>query len=63
MKTKKMNLANIQGKLSRNEMKNLTGGGACNQNSVFCQRCRQPPIDGFCVTGSPGGINGNCYCA
>jgi hypothetical protein len=60
---KKISLSNIKGMLNREGMKKITGGGACQQSSPFCERCRKPPIDGFCVTGSPGGINGNCYCA
>lgn len=62
MKKQKMSLANIQGKLSRVEMKKIVAGGNCNKNSHFCLvTC--PQADGFCVTGSPGGANGNCWCA
>jgi hypothetical protein len=37
METKKMSLANLQGKLSRAEMKNImagSGGTSCNQNGM-----------------------------
>lgn len=36
MKTTKMSLANIQGKLSRLEMKNVTGGVASYQTVCTC---------------------------
>lgn len=43
METKKMNLANIQGKLSRTEMKNIMAGsgsaecsGPCNLSQALC---------------------------
>ena len=39
MKTKKMSLANIQGKLSRTEMKNImagSGGASCVQDGSSC---------------------------
>jgi 4-diphosphocytidyl-2C-methyl-D-erythritol kinase len=42
MQTKKMSLANIQGKLSRTEMKNIMAGsgseciGLCNLNQALC---------------------------
>ena len=46
MKTKKMSLANIQGKLSRTEMKNIMAGSGgdscptdCNSNCIGTCRC------------------------
>lgn len=42
MKPNKMNLGNIQGKLSRNEMKNIMAGDAPVTNG--CYRC--------CITGT-----------
>ncbi len=37
MKTTKMSLANIQGKLSRNEMKNImAGSGNCQDHGQSC---------------------------
>lgn len=55
MKTKKMSLANIQGKLSRTEMKNIMAGsgsgcgGSCDYGST----------KGTCKVAS----NGGCYCS
>lgn len=37
MKTKKMSLANIHGKLSRAEMKNIMAGSECG--GVICNSC------------------------
>lgn len=56
MKTKKLSLANIQGKLSRYEMKKLmAGSGSCNVGAS----CWQPinHQNGTCL---PSGLN--CYC-
>lgn len=40
MQTKKMSLANLPGRLNRNEMKNVTGGNAacvtCSDGSLLC---------------------------
>jgi len=61
MATKKMSLANIQGKLTREEMKNIMAGsgddGTCGS-----------PCEGSCTfkDGSSGTCrssqSGNCYC-
>jgi len=60
MKTKKMSLANIQGKLSRAEMKNIMAGcggtGSCNcnnqdecgGNTPCCVACSGGPKAGVC---------------
>ena len=55
MKTKKMSLANIQGKLSRNEMKNIMAGSGtkCDFGHLSCstsQECAQVG-KGFCNDG------------
>lgn len=36
MQTKKMSLANMEGKLSRTEMKNIMAGTGGNQCNVYC---------------------------
>lgn len=59
MKTIKMSLGNIQGKLSRAEMKNImagSGGGTCDCNSKddcssskpYCVACSGGPKAGVC---------------
>jgi hypothetical protein len=53
MKTKKMNLANIQGKLSRNEMKNLNGG----LNEFRCLGCTK---DSECAAVNKGTCTKEC---
>ncbi len=58
MKPNKMNLENIQGKLSRNEMKNIMAGnapgtGPCNCNSK--DECKEGEICGSdCEVGNTG---------
>ena len=47
MQTKKMSLANIQGKLSRTEMKNIMAGSGSGSG-------------GYCI-GSVGSWNGSCW--
>ncbi len=59
MKRSKMSLANIEGKLSRAQMKNImagSGGGTCNCNSKedcttsspYCVACSGGPKHGVC---------------
>lgn len=46
MQTQKMNLANIKGKLSRAEMKNImagSGGGGCRADGEYCDGAAVPP--------------------
>jgi hypothetical protein len=63
MKTTKISLSNIKGMLNRDEMKKINGGGCTTgQGLIFCRRC-VTQFDGICQNGSPGGINGGCYCA
>lgn len=64
MKNEKMSLANIQGKLSRDEMKNIMagtapGGTACNCNSKDdCTTWNE-----LCIAGCTGGTGaGYCGC-
>ena len=65
MKTKKMSLANIQGKLSRTEMKNIMGGllapppcsGSCDYQWKDAQGNTQTTT-GTCTPSSAG-----CYCS
>ena len=68
MKTQKMCLANIQGKLSRTEMKNIMAGsgdgdGGC-MSTGYCAsgscRVRSGRI-GYCYANGESG-NGRCYC-
>ena len=66
MKTEKISLANIQGKLSRNEMKNIMagsgGGGTCYDGSGGCltgNACQIDGVDGFCLHISN---QGHCNC-
>lgn len=69
MKTTKMSLANMQGKLSRTEMKNImagSGSGACFVR-VSCGgggTCMDPATTGghcCCSVDGPGGVyNSNC---
>jgi hypothetical protein len=60
MKKQKVNLANIQGKLSRKEMKNINGGDRCHR--ISC--CMAPQSPG-CVPGTcehPCGYIETCTC-
>jgi hypothetical protein len=65
MKTKKMSLANMQGKLSRAEMKNIMGGlretgigdaGQCGRDCTG--KCRVNNHDGSCHANTLG----KCFC-
>ena len=61
MKTQKMNLANIMGKLSRAEMKKIMAGSGetCNCNSKDDCSTSKP----YCVNGCGGPVGGkwgNC---
>jgi hypothetical protein len=53
MQTQKMSLANIQGKLSRTEMKNIMAGSATC--TLYCLRI------GGIMCGSTNGANGGSY--
>lgn len=58
MKTTKMSLANIQGKLSRNEMKSImagSGAGRCKDRHTYCGEGSQ---QGTCEQNS----NDKCVC-
>jgi len=68
MQTKKISLANIKGKLSRAEMKNIMAGsgddggrctvnGYCTSNTCTTQSGRT----GYCYANGESG-NGRCYC-
>ena len=65
MKQKKMSLANIQGKLSRAEMKKIMAGsaGACDTTWSWCDPTYQcffsDGVQGKCVRNSD---NTKCYC-
>ena len=66
METKKMSLANIQGKLSRVEMKNimagLNGGTTCSCNSSDqCTATNELCMNSGCDQGSSGYV-GTCGC-
>jgi hypothetical protein len=52
MKTQKMSLANIQGKLSRIEMKKIMAGSGFNCNADWCN-------GGACTC--TGGYSGTCH--
>lgn len=65
MKTKKMSLANVQGKLSRNEMKHLMGGAEpgdshCDDTRMSCSYYESGTgqVTGECVINS----HTNCVC-
>jgi len=68
MQTKKMSLANIQGKLSRSEMKNIMAGGNTPGEGAKCgsacsgactYKCGTTTYDdGNCRANS----SGTCYC-
>ena len=64
MKTLKMNLANIQGKMNRREMKLIMAGGSggdpCDKGNGRCDAfaCYKPGVpNGICKTSS-----GSCSC-
>ncbi|MDP1844411.1 MAG: hypothetical protein Q8K64_13420 [Sediminibacterium sp.] len=67
MKTQKMSLANIQGKLSRAEMKNImAGSGAvCHVNKPCTLHAEGQNYTGVCDAGFGGGSGGwmACGCA
>jgi hypothetical protein len=52
MKTQKMNLANIQGKMKREEMKQIKGGLRCEPRGFG--GCSAPPAGNCSVNGGPG---------
>jgi hypothetical protein len=56
MQTKKMSLANITGKLSRAEMKNIMAGSGCTLGSQFFYS----GPDGCGTATVVGGGNGSC---
>ena len=57
MQTKKMSLANIQGKLSRSEMKNIMAGSSSCSLETSCSLYTGTTWYGEC-----GVINGHCKC-
>jgi hypothetical protein len=65
MQTKKMSLANIQGKLSRAEMKNIMAGSGDGSgcNSSCDSKCSNT-CNGVATTGNCGlnSASGNCNC-
>ena len=66
MKTSKMSLASIQGKLTRNEMKNLMGGlvapevGKCGSDCTGA--CTASGHEGSCHSPTSGPNAGKCFC-
>lgn len=63
MQTKKMSFANIQGKLSRTEMKNIMAG-----SGTGCTKCKVNSdcgVNGLCVdwtgSGGPCGVGKYCF--
>ncbi len=66
IETKKMSLANMQGKLSRTEMKNimagLSGGAICTCNSADqCTATNELCMNSGCDKGTSG-YQGTCGC-
>lgn len=62
--TKKMSLVNIQGKLSRNEMKKImAGSGGCNSVCTERLRCTLH-VGGYgnCHMPTAGANAGRCFC-
>ena len=53
MKKQKMTLANIQGKMSRDEMKNVNGGVDEEPGSGQCGRTLCRPLSTQCPTSCP----------
>jgi hypothetical protein len=57
MEMKKLSLANIQGKLSRSEMKNIMAGSGpgkvkcCAANGSYCTVCEDPAPNKSCCCG------------
>jgi len=66
MKTTKMSLANIQGKLSREEMKNIMAGsasGSCRSGTCYVYNTyNSSTYSGYCVTVSHGSHGSHCMC-
>lgn len=65
MQTQKMSLANIKGKLSRAEMKNIMAGsgssGQCGSSCSGSCKIKGGPCDG--VTGVCGSNSNGCFCS
>ena len=63
MQTKKMSLANIKGKLSRTEMKNIMAAGSDTSCGTKGQVCPAPgaKYDG-CCTSCDVQLSGTSYC-
>ncbi len=61
MKNVKMSLANIQGKLSRKEMKDIMAGSGGGSGGDACatKKCKQPTGSSDCFTPFGGG---DCKC-
>jgi natural product precursor len=66
MKAKKLNLANIQGKLSRSEMKNIMAGSDDSQCGTACADSTSCTLDGghsgHCHMPDSGANAGKCFC-
>jgi hypothetical protein len=65
MKRQKMSLANIQGKLSRTEMKKIMAGSeaGCSAQCLDTESCtRSDNSTGKCHMPSEGPNAGHCFC-
>lgn len=67
MQTKKMSLANIQGKLSRAEMKSIMAGsgddgGQCGTDCADTTTCVTGGHNGHCHKPTSGPNAGKCFC-
>ncbi len=61
MRIKKLSLANIQGKLSRAEMKNVMGGSGCSGSCDYQWKDAQGHT--HTTTGTCQTTQGLCYCS
>jgi len=63
MQTKKLSLANIQGKLSRDEMKSIMAGKAAPGIDCDCNSKDDCTYNELCIAGCSGGTGaGYCGC-
>lgn len=65
MKTKKISLANVQGQLSREEMKNIMGGVVGGNPTCNCNKQEDCSADNtMCLSGCTADPNTTCqgYC-
>ena len=63
MKTTKMSLANIQGKLSRAEMKNIMAGSGSGTCGSGCNLSCSVACNGRVISGTCGANARGCFCS